>query len=157
MKAEYINPFITSLTEVLEQYVPDIEIERGELDVLDQPTETLGTMTLVGLSGDLEGRVLYIMNRPVAVAIAEFMNGEDFPGLNEMVRSTIQELCNIVSGNAATKLRETVDDKTVDLTPPSMVIGADTEISDSINGKLLEVPLETNYGDILVNLAVRER
>ena len=157
MKAEYINPFISSLVEVLEQYVEDIEFERGELDVIEQPTETLGTMTLVGISGDLQGRVLYIMNRPAAVSIAEIMNGEDFPGLNEMVRSTIQELCNIVSGNAATKLRQAADDKTIDLTPPSMVVGTDTEISDNINGKLLEVPLETNYGDILVNLAVKER
>lgn len=156
MKAEYLNPFISAAVDVLEQFVPDIEIERGEPDVIEEPTPTLGTATLIGISGELEGRVLYIMNREAAVGIAEQMNGEDFPGLNEMVRSTIQELCNIISGNAAQELQKNAEDKDIELSPPSMVIGPDTEVSDSITSNLIQVPLQTNYGEIIINLAVRE-
>jgi chemotaxis protein CheX len=158
MKSKYINPFITTTVESLEQFIPDIDIERGELDLVEPPVHTLGTITLIGISGDLKGRVLYIMDRDTAVKIAEAMNEEDFPGLNEMVRSTIQELCNIISGNAARELKASAENKSIDLTPPNLIIGSDTEVNDELklDGELLEVPLNTDLGTIRVNLLIHE-
>lgn len=156
MKVEHLNPFITATTEVLKQFISGIEIERGELTLVEEPTETLGVMTYIGISGDLKGRVIYNMNRKTTINIAEEMNGEDFPGMNDMVRSTIQELCNIISGNATTELRQAADGKKIDITPPSLVIGSDTEVSDPLQSKLIEVPLNTNYGVVEINLAVKE-
>jgi len=156
MKAEYLNPFISAATSVLKQFIPDIEINRGELDVTSSPSETLGAAVYIGISGDLEGRIIYDMDRQTAVEIASAMNQEDLPGMNDLVRSTLQELGNVISGNATTNLRQTADGKTIDITPPSMIVGSDTEISDSMNQKLIQVPLETNYGTLVINLAVRE-
>jgi chemotaxis protein CheX len=156
MKAEYLNPFITAATDVLEQFIPDIEIERGDLDATSSPSETLGAAVYIGISGDLEGRVIYDMDRQTAVDLASAMNGEDLPGMNELVRSTLQELGNVISGNATTNLRQAADSKTIDITPPSMIVGADTEISDSVEQTLIQVPLKTNYGTLVINLAVRE-
>ncbi|MFB6344311.1 MAG: chemotaxis protein CheX [bacterium] len=156
MKAEYINPFVKTAVSTLKQFIPDIEIERGELSVSESPFETVGTATYIGISGDLEGRVIYEMDRPTAVNIASAMNGEDLPGLNEMVRSTIQELGNIISGNATTELRQAADNKEIEITPPSMIVGRDTEISDSVSSKFLSVPLKTNHGDVIVNVAVQD-
>lgn len=155
MEADYINPFVTTAVSTLKQFIPDIEIERGDLDVAESPFETVGTATYIGISGDLEGRVIYEMDRTTAVEIASAMNGEDLPGLNEMVRSTIQELANIISGNATTELRKAAGDKDVDITPPSMIVGSETEISDSVSSKYLCVPLETNLGTIMINVAVK--
>lgn len=120
------------------------------------PFQSVGTATYIGISGDLEGRVIYEMNRITAVNLASEMNDEDIPGLNELVRSTIQELGNIISGNATTKLRNVANKKTISITPPSMIVGSDTEISDNVSRKFLKVPLKTNMGDIYINLAVRE-
>lgn len=156
MQAQYINPFVKTAVSTLKQFIPDIEIERGELEVSESPFEAGGTATYIGISGDLEGRVIYEMNRVTAVNIASAMNDEDLPGMNELVRSTIQELGNIISGNATTQLRNAADGKRIDITPPSMIIGSETEITDSVSSKFLRVPLETNYGDIHINVAVRE-
>jgi chemotaxis protein CheX len=156
LKAEYINPFVTTTISTLEQFIPDIEINRGDLTVNESPFETVGTATYIGISGDLEGRVLYEMDRSTAVNIASAMNGEDLPGMNEMVRSTIQELGNIITGNATTALRNAVGEKKIEITPPSMIIGTDTEITDSVSNQYLQVPLNTNHGDILINVAVKE-
>lgn len=156
MKVDYLNPFIRATTEVLRQFISDVEIERGELDLVDSPTETLGTMTYIGITGDLEGRVIYNMKRKAAVNIAGKMNGEEFQGMNNMVRSSIQELCNIITGNAGKYLHEAADGKDIEVTPPSLVTGRDTEVSDKINNKLIDVPLNTNYGEIIINLAVQE-
>ncbi len=156
MKAEYINPFVSSAMSTLKQFIPDIEIERGKLDVVDSPSQTLGAAVYIGISGDIRGRVIYDMGRTTAVKIASAMNQEDLPGLNDMVRSTIQELGNIISGGASTKLHQELDGKKIDITPPSMIVGDDTEISDSISSKYLVVPLNTNYGQILINVNISE-
>lgn len=155
MKAEYLNPFITAGTSVLRQFIPDIEIERGDADVVQQPGHPRSVATYIGISGDLEGRVIYEMNRVTAIELAEAMNEDDnIPGLNELVRSTIQELANIISGNASRELEG--DGLSISITPPSMIIGEDTEISDSVSETFIQLPLQTNYGEIMINLAVRE-
>ncbi len=156
MKAEYINPFVSSAISTLEQFIPDIEIERGELDVADTPSHTLGAAVYIGISGKLKGRVIYDMGRITAVKIASEMNGEDIPGLNDLVRSTIQELGNIITGNASSKLHKQLDGKHIDITPPSLIVGDETEISDSISSKYLVVPLQTDLGEIIINLNIKE-
>lgn len=156
MKAEYINPFVTAAISTLQQFIPEIEINRGDLDVSQTPSQSLGTATYIGISGDIEGRVIYDMNRVTAVKIASEMNGEDIPGLNELVRSTIQELGNIITGNASAKLHKQLDGKHIDITPPSLIVGEDMEISDSISDKYLQVPLESNLGTILINVNIKE-
>lgn len=156
MKAEYINPFVSSAISTLQQFIPEIEIERGELDISKTPSQSLGTATYIGISGDLKGRVIYDMNRITAVNVASEMNGEDIPGLNDLVRSTIQELGNIVTGNASSKLHKQLDGKHIDITPPSLIVGDDVEISDSVSEKYLQVPLKTNLGNILINVNIKE-
>ncbi|MGM0381119.1 MAG: chemotaxis protein CheX [bacterium] len=156
MKADYINPFVTAAISTLKQFIPDIEIERGELDVAPSPAKTLGAAVYIGISGELKGRVIYDMDRSTAVKIASAMNQEELPGLNDMVRSTIQELGNIISGNASSKLHKQLDGKHVDITPPSMIVGDDTQISDSVSSKYLKVPLNTNYGQVIINVNIRE-
>lgn len=156
MKADYINPFVSSAISTLQQFIPDLEIDRGELSLSSTPSQSLGTATYIGISGDLRGRVIYDMNRVTAVRIASKMNGEDIPGLNELVRSTIQELGNIITGNASSKLHKQLDGKHIDITPPSLIVGEDMEISDSVSKKYLQVPLETNLGTILINVNIKE-
>ncbi len=156
MKARFINPFVTAAISTIKQFIPDIEIERGDLDVADAPAKTLGAAVYIGISGDLKGRVIYDMGRTTAVKIASAMNQEELPGLNDMVRSTIQELGNIISGNASSKLHAELDGKHIDITPPSMIVGDDTQISDSVSSKYLMVPLNTNYGQLIINVNIRE-
>lgn len=156
MKAEYINPFVLTAISTLEKFIPDIEIERGELDLAETPSHILGAAVYIGISGELEGRVIYDMGRVTAVNLASAMNDEDMPGLNDMVRSTIQELGNIITGNASSKLHKKFDGKHIEITPPSLIVGDETEITDSVSSKYLVVPLETNLGEIVINLNIKE-
>lgn len=157
MEAEYLNPFITAATSVLRQFIPDVEIERGNPDVIDQPGHPRSVATYIGISGDLEGRVIYEMNRLTAIELARAMNEDpDIPGLNELVRSTIQELANIISGNASRELEGMEEGLSISITPPTMIIGEDTEISDSVSETFVQLPLDTNYGELMINLAVRK-
>lgn len=157
MKADYVNPFVKSAIMVLEQYIPNIEIERGDLDVVEPPYQSLGAATYLGITGDLDGRVIYDMSRDTAKKVAGTMNGEEFDELNDMVRSTIQEVGNMVTGNASTNLQQSVEaSASFDISPPSMIVGEETEISDQVNNNLLQIPLHTNLGDIIINIIIEK-
>lgn len=154
MKAQFINPFVTAAVSTLEQFIPDSEINRGELNVAEAPVQTRGAAVYIGISGELQGRVIYDMDRSTAIKIANAMNHENLSELNDLVCSTIQELGNIISGNATSKLHEELNGKKVNITPPSMIVGGDTQISDSVDSKYLKVPLNCNCGEILINLNI---
>ena len=83
------------------------------------------------------------------------MNGETFTAMDEMAKATIQELANMVTAQAVTKLHS--QGFKFDLTPPALFTGENMEISNSAVEALI-VPMELGpIGKIEINVAVRER
>ncbi len=153
MRIEYINPFVEAAFNVLKE-VLDSEIERGELYLKSTSQPILGVATIVGLAGDVEGRVLFDMTKETALAVASKMNMEEFDKINDMVKATINELANMITAQAVTKLHELGFQ--FDLTPPSIITGENMEVSDA-GVEALIVPVELPQGKIEINVAVRER
>jgi len=153
MRVEYINPFVESAFNVLNEVLGS-EITRGELYLKATSQPVLGVAAIIGLTGDVEGRVLLDMSRETATAIASVMNGEELPDLDPLAKATIAELANMITGRAVTKLHEL--GFTFDLSPPSLITGDNMVVTD--NGvEALIVPLELEQGKLEINVAVRER
>lgn len=156
MKIEYINPFIESAMYVLEQLnIRDIMVEKNKLKILVEPISSLGVSALVGLTGQLKGRVIYDMDEPTALAIVSKMNSEDFKVFNEMARSTINELANMITGTAVSKLSNL--GYKFDLTPPSLFSGQKIIISDGLQLKHLVVPIRCAGGLMNLNLGLTDK
>ena len=157
MRVEYINPFVESAHSVLAE-VLQVEVNRGELYLKSTAAPVLGVAAIIGLAGDVEGRVLLDMSRETAVQIAsgmlKSMDMEPISELNEMGRATITELANMITGQAVTKLHNL--GFKFDLTPPALVTGDNMEISNT-NVEALIVPMELPHGKIEINVAIRER
>ena len=157
MRVEYINPFVESAYNVLKE-VLGTDVHRGELYLKSTSMPVLGVAALVGLAGDVEGRVLFDMTKDTAIKVAstmlESMELEPITSLNEMGRASIMELANMITGQAVTKLHNL--GFKFDLTPPSMFTGENMEISDS-GVEALIVPMELPQGKIELNVAIRER
>jgi len=157
MRVEYINPFVESAHNVLAE-VLQCEVTRGELYLKSNAAPVLGVAAIIGLAGDVEGRVLLDMSRATAIDIAnamlKSMDMEPITDLNDMGRATITELANMVTGQAVTKL-ENLGFK-FDLTPPALVTGDNMEISNQ-NVEALIVPIQVSQGKIEINVAIRER
>ena len=119
----------------------------------------MGVAALVGLAGDVEGRVLFDMIYETALNIASKMNGEKLAEFDDLAKATISELANLITAQAVTKLHEL--GFKFDLTPPALFAGEKMEIAalagQSENVEALIVPLITDYGKIEVNVAIRER
>jgi len=154
MRVEYINPFVEAAFNVLKE-VMNTEVKRGDLYLKSTTMSIMGVAALVGLAGDVEGRVLFDMTKDTALAIAGAMNGEKFNELDELAKATIQELANMITAQAVTKLHDL--GFKFDLTPPALFSGENMEISNH-EVEALIVPMELgSNGKIEINVAIREK
>ena len=67
MRIEYINPFVEAAFNILKE-VLNVELERGELYLKSTSQPILGVTAIVGLAGDVEGRVLFDMSEERVLA-----------------------------------------------------------------------------------------
>ncbi len=157
MRVEYINPFVESAYSVIQE-VLNVEVKRGELYLKSSSIPVLGVAAIVGLAGDVEGRVLFDMTRESALKVAndmlKSMDMDQIDSLNDMGRATITELANMITGQAVTKLHNL--GFKFDLTPPAIFTGDNMEVSDP-GVEALIVPMEIPQGKIEINVAIRER
>ena len=153
MRVEYINPFVEAAFNVLREVLQS-DIQRGELYLKAASQPILGVATIVGLAGDVEGRVLFDMDQSTSLAIASTMNGEQIATLDELGKATITELANMITAQAVTKLFDL--GFKFDLTPPAIFTGDNMQVTDT-EVEALIVPIDTGMGKIEINVAIRER
>ena len=159
MRVEYINPFVETSYRVLKEVLSGADVKRGDLYLKSTAMPVMGVAALVGLAGDVEGRVLFDMTFETALNIASQMNGERLAEFDDLAKATISELANLITAQAVTKLHEL--GFKFDLTPPALFAGEKMEIAalsgTTENVEALIVPLITEFGKIEVNVAIRER
>jgi len=153
MRVEYINPFVEAAYSIMKE-VLQAEVERKDLYLKKTTQPVMGVAALVGLAGDVEGRVLIDMSQDTAMKIASTMNGEELNSMDELVKATITELANMITAQAVTKLFDL--GFKFDLTPPSIITGENMSVSNA-DVEALIVPLEMPQGLVEINVAIRER
>lgn len=157
MRVEYINPFVESAYNILTE-VLHAEVSRGELYLKNTAMPMLGVAAIIGLAGDVEGRVLFDMSKDTGIKVASAMlsgmDMEPVTDLNDMARATLTELANMITGQAVTKLHNL--GFKFDLTPPAIFTGDNMSVSDP-SVEALIVPMVLPMGKIEINVAVRER
>jgi chemotaxis protein CheX len=163
MRVEYINPFVEASVNVLKE-VLNVDVKRGELYLKNTSMSIMGVAAMVGLAGDVEGRVLFDMTKETAVNVANTMSkvagfmseGEEYKVLNDDVKGTITELANMITAQAVTKLHDL--GFKFDLTPPAVFSGENMEVSNTLKVEALIVPMELGaIGKIEINVVIRER
>jgi len=120
MRVEYINPFVESSVSVIRETL-GVEVKREQITLKSKAVPILDVAVIVGLVGQVEGRVLFDMKRETALKIASNMNGEKISEFDELAKATITELGNMITGRAVTKLSEM--GYKFDVTPPAVFSG----------------------------------
>ena len=158
MRVEYINPFVEASFNVLKE-VLGTDVKRGDLYLKSSSMQIRGVAALVGLAGDVEGRVLFDMTKETALSVASIMNGEEMKIMDDMVKATITELANMITAQAVTKLHDL--GFKFDLTPPALFTGENMEIANNLDVEALIVPMEIGpggkNGKLEINVVIRER
>jgi chemotaxis protein CheX len=119
MKAEYIKPFLESALIVIEQMV-QVRPSTGRLSTRDIKFADNHVWIQIGLTGHMNGDIVFGLSESVALRmISAMMGGYVITEIDEMGRSAISELGNMISGNATTMLYN--QGVHVDITPPKFM------------------------------------
>lgn len=153
MQLEQIRPFVDSAQTVLGRVV-DETVQTGRLRLQETPAPCRGVAAIVGLAGEVEGRVILDMDPETALRLAGRMNGERITGLTPLAQDTLGELVSMMAGRAVTILH----DRGFRLRPTPALVLVGENMTVSTPGSALEalvIPLATGLGEVVVNVAVR--
>lgn len=154
MNVEYINPFIEASKTVIKQ-VTGIDAKLGKVYLKNSPYKSDSVIVIVGLTGKIRGQAIFTMSKSTGISIAStMMGGMPITELDEMSKSAIGELTNMILGNAATILYNRGIG--IEITPPSLLMGENMEVSAS---KLTTIciPLVLNADNVLeIDIAVEQ-
>lgn len=153
MKVEYINAFIKASTEVLNNFVSD-KFSVGKPYIRSNPFPTKEIVIILGITGDIKGQAVFSLTEEIAKKVASaMMMGMPVDEIDEMAKSALSELGNMIMGNSATLLFNA--GMKIDITPPSLVKGTSIEIT-SAGMETICVPLVSALGDIEFDIGIKK-
>ncbi|MCU0315718.1 MAG: chemotaxis protein CheX [Fimbriimonadaceae bacterium] len=154
MKVEYVTPFVAGSIKVM-QLLLQLTPSRGQLSARPQVFTTQQVNIVCGITGDIEGQVIYGMSVRTADKIAGIMIGSPVQTFDALAASAIAELGNMISGNSVTMLAQ--QGFNCDITPPTIVKGSNVKIT-TLDIPALVIPLQLqDVGDFEVNVSLQER
>ncbi|GAB1159359.1 MULTISPECIES: chemotaxis protein CheX [Paenibacillus] len=137
MKAEVINPFLESARNVFEQLI-QVSPSTGSLGVKNVEYIADHVWIVIGMTGQLSGNIVFGIQEQVALRIVSaMMGGFVITEMDEMSKSAISELGNMISGNASTILSN--QGVVVDITPPQVL--KSEHLTEFNATKALSIPL----------------
>lgn len=154
MNVEYINPFIEASKSILLQ-MTGINATLGKVYLKDSPYFSDNVMVIVGLTGKIRGQAMFTMSIDTAKRVAsKMMGGMAIEQLDEMAKSAISELTNMILGNTATILYNRGIN--IEITPPSFLMGDNMQVS-SAKAKTICIPLVMEDGSTMeIDIAVQD-
>ncbi|NLJ78273.1 MAG: chemotaxis protein CheX [Tissierellia bacterium] len=152
MKVDHINAFYVAIQEIFKLML-DLDVEKGELRIVEDMVSSKDANVLLGITGDLKGSILFGFPKHMALEMVNIMSGVDMDEIDTFVSSALGEVVNIIGGNALTSLSNY--DYICNMAPPQIIVGKYKSISMASERSLL-IPLETEIGKFDVNVFLAE-
>jgi chemotaxis protein CheX len=152
MKVEYINPFVKAAFSVL-RTVLNSEPVKGDLTLQPNVFTTHQCNVVFGVTGKVQGSVIFGMSRSVADRVASIMLDEPIKVFDQLAASAIAELGNITCGNALTYLAEA--GYPCDITPPTVILGRAKILTLSVPAVV--IPFNTQQGQLFLSIGLQEK
>jgi chemotaxis protein CheX len=153
MNVEYINPFIAAARSVIESVLgakPGV----GAPSVSHSSETCQECNVIFGVTGHVQGQVVFGMSTATAQKIAAKMLGQESCAFDTLAASAIGELGNMISGSALQQLY--AKGLVCDITPPTMIRGTNVNI-DVMTIPAVAVPLNTEQGPFNITIALQAR
>jgi len=154
MRVEYVSPFVEATVKVMQTLLNKTP-ERGQLTARPQVFTTQQVNVVCGVTGDIEGQVIYGMSIVAADRIASEMLGSPVVTFDQLAASALAELGNMISGNSMTLLAG--QGYTCDITPPTIIKGSNVKIA-TLDTPALVIPMRlADIGEFQINVSLKER
>lgn len=150
MNVAFINPFLTSLSNVLST-MGGVECEIGK-PTLKSDRISRGDVTgIIGMtSPQVKGSLAISFTQPVIMDIVEKMVGEKVTSIDDTVTDMVGELTNMTTGGAKNLLVE--QGYEFDMATPVVVCGKQHEITHKTKDKVILIPFSTASGEFFIEI-----
>lgn len=150
MKAEHINPFIISVCKIMKDMCM-LDLQIGKPTMSNGVYLENTSIIKLGIIGKLQGEVVLSIEHQTALEIVSKMMMMPVQAIDDLGKSAISELGNMIAGNAATVFAN--NDILIDITPPSYCDGAEyqTDVSE-----LFSIPFTSTAGNLSVDIFINE-
>lgn len=130
MKVEYINPFIQASNTVIKS-ICGVETKMGRVSLKSSSFYLSSFIISINVSGNIDGKIFFEMNSETAKKIASsMMGGRPIFKLDNISKSALCELGNMIIGNASTIFSESSIN--VNMNAPTLLIGDKIQMQNKI-------------------------
>lgn len=105
MRMELIQPFINSADAVLSETLAT-PVSFTDISMEPESYRRHARAALIELSGDIEGRIIFDIEDAAALQVAHALAGGEVEADATLLNETVNELANLVVGNAVTALND---------------------------------------------------
>ncbi|MBR1567660.1 MAG: chemotaxis protein CheX [Lachnospiraceae bacterium] len=120
ISAEHVNTFLMAATKVISEACM-LQPKVGKPSIRSGSYTNDSIVIMIGVTGEMQGQVLLVFKKEVALTIASKMMFMEVTQLDEISTSAICELGNMIMGNASTVF--STKNIGIDITPPTMCEG----------------------------------
>ncbi len=156
MKAEFINPFLSSTKNVIETMAQTkVSAQKPKLK---EGKTTYGEITgIIGMVSDtISGcMVVSFSEKCILKIVANMLMDEPKKKIDPEIVDAVGELTNMICGGAKAQLSKL--DHKFELATPTMVAGKGVDISFYSDAPTIVIPFTTDNGDFVVEANLGER
>ncbi len=154
MKAEFINPFLTAILNVLSTMAM-LEAKPGKPTRKNNQVACGDVTGIIGMASDqTKGTMAITFTEPVILEITKRMLGEELTEIDETVSDMVGELTNMVTGGAKAVLSE--KGYSFDMAIPSVISGKNHVISHKSKAPIVIVPFTSEAGDFFIEICFED-
>lgn len=151
MRAEYINPFVISLSNTFKMML-ECEVHRGTpyLRSNDMPPPNRDVCGVIGLSGKMVGLCIVGFSKSVAVKAASHLLMMECNEITTDVTDAVGEIANMVAGGAKAQLEE----HELRISLPSVIVGENYQVRFPSTSPPINIPFQCEWGEILLEVGL---
>ncbi len=152
MKEGYVNAFLTPPISVWEQKLKSqLELVGAELASPEFTTDDL--TVIIGISGQLQGNVLYSFSQQTARAITSKMTGREITEYEGVVILAMCDIANAITRNAIIELSNA--GAVCQVSPPIVIDPAGSKFS-TVVGRQILVKFSSDLGPLHIRVSLTE-
>lgn len=121
VNVEHINPFLLASTKILKEMC-FIDSQIGKPFIKNPAFFNDTLIILIGITGEMRGQAMIAFDNKVACDIASKMCMMPITEMDDLAKSAISELGNMIMGNTATIF--STKGIAIDITPPTVANGS---------------------------------
>jgi chemotaxis protein CheX len=152
MKAAIVNPIVQAAFDVLEEVLVT-DISRRRLSKHGKTLSLHRISALAGISGAVEGYVLFSMPLDVVLSIVAVITNEEASAMDDVAQAAIIGLMDTIMDEAARELRD--QNVEVSVAPTAMFWGQGMQLSCA-EIEAAVIPLQMPLGTVELTVALRE-